>query len=731
MGGEPFLWHGAAVGAVIGAVSTCVLWAADMKLAGGGFGLSALLAIHLENPIHGVTDLLPLGLSWAGWSIETLRAHSRVSEASGDPWADTQLSERLLDAALLVSAEGKILEANSSAEVIFGHRIGAMQGLALRDILPGHDDQEQTKSREVQSPSLEILGVQWEMRAVRADNVSFDALVTVSPTTGRRFIYTVRSRHGQVAEDGTVPESWVAERKELIRERDEAIETSKAKSEFLANMSHELRTPLNAIIGYSELLNEELSDQGVDMTSDLVKVSSSAKHLLSLINNILDLSKIEAGRMSVVLEPIQVAELVRDVRTNIEPLAAKNGNTLEVKIDGVSVVRGDAMQLRQALINLLGNACKFTENGTITVEVVQHPGSDYFVAFNIHDTGIGMSEQQLGRLFQQYVQADRSIQAKYGGTGLGLTISKRFIEMMGGELTATSALGEGSVFTVLIPSGYHQSSTHVANFTMPARGGLTIVPTTAPDELLKWLLVIDDDDEALQQIYVRKLETAGYIVEVFRDGQSGLERALMGRPYAVLIDTRVERGWEVLGKLTSESALLDVPVLVVSGEDDAERAIGLGASASLSKPVDNDQLLDAIRRAAESPEVVLFEPDTTLARRISKSMREVGWKISHYDEESEALDAVISAGRAVVVIDASNANGAGTSILTGIRNNIPMRSTPIIWIGDDEDALADHMHCRVEGLDGKALAAAVTNAATSAFSQLAESGGADELSDEF
>ncbi len=716
MRGGPFLWRGAAVGAILGAAATLVLWVADLTLANGGFGPWQLVAIHLGNPIHWVTDLLPFGLAWAGWAIESLS----TVRASGypsihDPWADTRLSERLLDAAFLVDPDGRVIEANRSAERIFGYGTGEFRGVALRDFLPDHDDQEHTRSQEVQSPSMEVLGVRWEMRAMRADGVTFEALVTISPTTHRRFVYMVRSRAGRVSHDAPVPESWIVERKNLVAERDAALDTNMAKSAFLANMSHELRTPLNAIIGYSELLTEELADEGIDLgLGDLQKVSSSAKHLLSLLNSILDLSKIEAGRMSVILEPIPVAELVRDVKTNIDPLAAKNGNELVVKVGNVSVVRGDPMQLRQVLINLLGNACKFTENGTIELEVAGDPKSDFYVAFHVRDTGIGMSEAQVERLFQEYVQADRSIQAKYGGTGLGLTISKRFIEMMGGELKATSTLGKGSVFTVLVPSGYH-SATDVPNFTMPVSGGRTIIPDFSAQTDVRRLLYIDGDDEALQQIVVRRLESAGYVVEVCSECSSALERAVAARPHAILIDVAMPDGWATLERLTSDEHLQGVAVIVASAEDDPERAFGLGAAASLTKPIDHDRLVESLRHAAESALVVLFEPDATVASRLCKSMRTLGWRVTDHRTGSDALEALGRAGRAVVVIDAAASTEEGEALLSNILDVRALHGTPVVWVGAYCDALGDHLHCRVEGLDSKALPEAVANAATRAF----------------
>ena len=226
---------------------------------------------------------------------------------------------------------------------------------------------------------------------------------------------------------------------------------SQHKSTFLANMSHELRTPLNAIIGYSEMLQEEAEEIGEEaFIPDLQKVNAAGKHLLGLINDILDLSKIEAGRMDLYLETFEVWPLVRDVQAIVQPLVEKNGNTLEVECPSdVGTVQADLTKVRQTLFNLLSNAAKFTEQGTISLAVTRE--ADDWLTFAVTDTGIGMTAEQLGRLFEAFSQAEASTRAQYGGTGLGLAISRHFCRLMGGDLTVESAYGRGSTFTVRLP----------------------------------------------------------------------------------------------------------------------------------------------------------------------------------------------------------------------------------------------------------------------------------------
>jgi signal transduction histidine kinase len=229
-------------------------------------------------------------------------------------------------------------------------------------------------------------------------------------------------------------------------------EASQHKSQFLANMSHELRTPLNAIIGVSEMLREDAEALKQD-TEPLDRVLGAARHLLALINDILDLSKIEAGRMELQLESFALAPLIADVVKTIEPLAAKSSNKVAAHCDGgIGTMHADQMRLRQALLNLMSNANKFTERGTITVEArqAQANGHDY-VTIAVADTGIGMTPEQMGKLFQEFSQADASTTRKYGGTGLGLAISKRFCQMMGGDITVESEPSRGSTFTIRLP----------------------------------------------------------------------------------------------------------------------------------------------------------------------------------------------------------------------------------------------------------------------------------------
>ena len=369
-------------------------------------------------------------------------------------------------------------------------------------------------------------------------------------------------------------ESRVEERTEQLSvSMKEAEDASRAKSDFLANMSHELRTPLNAIIGYSEMMLEDAQDEGAEeRTSDLHKVRGSGRHLLGLINDILDISKIEAGKIELNIDPVDLSKTMSEVESTAVPLMeAKNNNFKIVASAQIGTIESDDQRLRQILLNLLGNAAKFTENGDIELAVDRTGGG--WVRFAVRDTGIGMTAEQVKRLFEPFSQADSSITQRFGGTGLGLSISQRFVDMMGGRITLESELGVGSCFTVWLPD------------IKPTRLDGTI-RADGP------LILVIDDKMSDCDLLTREVTRFGYNYEVARDGEQGLVLAGQFSPAAIILDIELPGmdGYEVLKALKTDEALRSIPVVVVSAHDVGNIVMRMGARNFIAKPADRETL---------------------------------------------------------------------------------------------------------------------------------------------
>jgi signal transduction histidine kinase/ActR/RegA family two-component response regulator len=380
----------------------------------------------------------------------------------------------------------------------------------------------------------------------------------------------------------------------LARARHESESANFAKSQFLANMSHELRTPLNAIIGYAEILQEDAEDAG-DATAvqDLNRILVAAKHLLSLINEILDLSKIEAGRMDVAAAAFHPIDMVNELIATIQPLAEANGNSITFKsdVEGQSA-NTDVLKLRQCVLNLLSNACKFTRNGRIDVTFerrVLNNVEQMFIA--VRDTGIGMSPAHLARLFQPFVQADPSITQQYGGTGLGLTITRRLTQLLGGDVSVQSALGEGALFTLHVPMNFADAAA--------ALGAAAAVDTMQGPEDAPLVIVIEDEADA-RDLAARALTRAGFAVQGVGGGEAGLALARAKSPALVLLDIYLPdcSGWRVLQALKHDAKTQDIPIIVLSVNEDRAHALALGAAEHVVKPIDRDALAALVMRYA-------------------------------------------------------------------------------------------------------------------------------------
>jgi signal transduction histidine kinase/CheY-like chemotaxis protein/ligand-binding sensor domain-containing protein len=475
-----------------------------------------------------------------------------------------------------------------------------------------------------------------------------------------------------------------------------ADDANKAKSQFLANMSHELRTPLNAIIGYSEMLQEEAEDTGQQaLVPDLEKIHGAGKHLLGLINDVLDLSKIEAGKMTLYLEEFDVAKLVGEVAATVRPLVQKNGNRLDVNCPAnLGTMRADVTKVRQTLFNLLSNASKFTEKGVISLSV-QHgrrngqtgngevrtgehdaSASDGSIVFNVKDSGIGMTREQLNKLFQAFTQADASTNRKYGGTGLGLVISRKFCQMMGGDITVHSEFGKGSTFTVVLPRSVDDGASTTQYFTRTA--------ATSIDNGGPCVLVIDDD-VAARDLMQRSLAKDGFRVEVAADGPAGLALARQLKPAVITLDVMMPHmdGWSVLNALKADPDTATIPVIMLTMMDDRQMGFALGAADYFTKPIDFQrlhQVLEKYRLSAAMLTVLVIEDDASTREMLQRTLEKEGWRVTEAANGRAGLAELAKQTPALILLDLMMPEMDGFEFMETLRRSGEPPRVPVIVI---------------------------------------------------
>jgi len=601
-------------------------------------------------------DLLKLFAPQAAIAIENARLFTAAEE-------QRQYFEELVRnspvAIVTLDVDHNVVSCNPAFERLYGYTGAEVAGRNLDDLITTPETRAEAEGYTRTAGRHAVTGIG---RRRRRDGTMVDVEVLAVPVVVKGRRVGMMGLYHDVTE--------------LLSARRDAESANSAKSQFLASMSHELRTPLNAIIGYSEMLEEEIEERGDDrLLADIRKIHGAGRHLLSLINDVLDLSKIEAGKMELVPETFGVRAMLDDVLTTVQPLVSRNGNALELDCPGdPGTMHTDLTRVRQVLLNLLSNASKFTERGTVTLAVrrTDDAGGPTLV-FQVRDTGIGMTPEQLGRLFEAFSQAEVTTSRRFGGTGLGLIISRTFCRMMGGDIAVESVPGRGSMFTVRLLATLGQGVAPVPAGPVAAASG---------DGRSGTVLVIDDDDAA-RALIARHLAKAGFRVEEAADGEAGLARARAVQPDVITLDVLMPGmdGWAVLTALKAEPALADIPVLMLTVLDEQRLGFALGAANYLTKPVDRQRLVDAVRRVAAPGEgdgvlVVEDDPDTRAALR--RTLERAGWSVTEAENGRVALERLAARIPRLVLLDLMMPEMDGFDFLDAVRRQPALRSLPVI-----------------------------------------------------
>ena len=478
-------------------------------------------------------------------------------------------------------------------------------------------------------------------------------------------------------------EDLTVNNEKLLKAREEANNANQAKSQFLANMSHELRTPLNAVIGLTEMLKEDAEDdENEDYLEPLDRIHNASKHLLTLINDILDLSKIEAGKIELFEEEFSLPKMVEDVIETSKPLAEKNDNRIEIRMDqDLDSIYADQTRVRQIILNLISNACKFTEKGEVHIEVrkILEVETD-LIEISVRDTGIGLSEEQQQKLFQAFTQADSSTTRKYGGTGLGLTITRQLSRLMGGDVTVESELGKGTKFTASLRLKRSDAST--SDQVLPARPK----PEFSKEDGSSRKILIIDDDPTVRELMRRQLERDGFEVHSASDGKEGITKAREIKPDLITLDILMPDldGWSVLRSLKADPEVSSIPVVMASILDEKNKGFSLGAADYLSKPLERERLIGSIRNLigeGEGKKVMLVDDDPGMRLSVREALSRSGYDVLEAENGSQAISLLEEEDTApdIILLDLIMPIMNGFEFLEKFRNDL-QSPIPVIVI---------------------------------------------------
>jgi CheY-like chemotaxis protein len=482
---------------------------------------------------------------------------------------------------------------------------------------------------------------------------------------------------------------------ELLKARDAAEKANRAKSDFLSFMSHELRTPLTSIIGFSEFLLSDMEkvDTPEEWTDDVSRIHGSGKHLLELINDILDISKIEAGKMEIHAEEFEVTKVVKEAESALQSLVRARGNELKVVCPKeVGTMKTDPIRVRQCLLNLLSNANKFTEKGTVTLSAQRRPkeGDDWIV-FQVQDTGIGMTAEQIAKLFRAFSQADRSTARKYGGAGLGLALTRHLCQMMGGDVTVVSEPGKGSTFTIELPARLGQMQD-----TAPTIGP---GPASARPPFKARILAIDDDPE-VHRLLAHTIGQEGYELTFATSGQEGLQKAKELRPDIITLDVLMPGmdGWTVLSVLKEEPELREVPVIMLSVRPDQDFGFAMGVADYIQKPIEKARLLSALRkfqRPRAGRGILIVEDDADMRGLLRRMLEQESWTVLEAGNGQQAIASLQQAVPSLIILDLLMPVMDGFRLVEELQKHADWRQIPVIVVSAKEITPVD-----LDRLDG-------------------------------
>jgi PAS domain S-box-containing protein len=578
-----------------------------------------------------------------------------------------------LTAIVTMDQRGVITDWNPQAESTFGWPREEIVGKVLADTIIPTQHREAHRAglaRYLATGEGPVLGKVLELTAIARDGHEFPIDLAISPAS---------APGGEVLFVGFVRDITTRKQAEdSINDLNQELQiANQHKSEFLANMSHELRTPLNAILGFSELMIDDMTGKfdAASRQKFLIQINSSGAHLLALINDILDISKVEAGRMTLTLEKVSIADVVRGVVSSIEPLAAKKHIRISTDVEYAGEIEADAAKLKQMLLNLVANAVKFTpEVGLITIEAERLQSA---VEISIADTGIGIAESDLGRLFMEFQQLESGAGRQQEGTGLGLALTKRLAELHGGEVRVSSQVGRGSVFTIKLP--LRQSDIPQATPVHP-------LPKTAAYDARPIVLVVEDNLQAAE-LLVRQLDHGGFRTEIALGGVEALAKARELRPIAITLDILLPGldGWDVLEQLKRDAVTRDIPVVVISVVDKPELGRALGAIDYFVKPVDGKALLDRLSQftftskvGTEETRILAVDDEPANLEWLEKVLKPAGFTVVSALGGREGIEQAKSSRPHLVLLDLVMPEVNGFDVVKALHADDSTSAIPIM-----------------------------------------------------